>query len=278
MRAVILSAVLVLVPILASAQQPCTSDADSTVDAIYRRVLERPVGGEGNERAAQIRNGQTTVRELVREIAKSPEHRERFLSTDGPNGRVNAVSNLYRHLLGRAPDQAGLNSHVQALARNEINTVIDTMINSPEYQQQFGDDRVPGETVRYCRGGSGSAAINDERDRFRNMDRNGNGVIERGEWNANRGAFEQYDWNNDGILSGDELRRGARRPARAAERDDRNASDSSFTSLDINRSGTITPDEWKWTVRSFNRYDTDGDNLLTRREFEAGGGAPAADR
>lgn len=276
MRAITFSAILVLVPIFASAQQPCTSDADSTVDAIYRRVLERPAGGEGNERAAQLRNGQTTVRQLVREVAKSPEHRERFLLVNNPNSRVNAVTNLYRHLLGRAPDQAGVNSHVEALARNEdINSIIDLMIDSPEYQQQFGEDRVPGEAVRYCRDGSGRAAIGNDRDRFRNMDRNRNGVIERTEWNANRGSFDQFDWNNDGILSGDELQRGARRPARAVERD---AETSSFTSLDTNRSGTITPDEWKWTVRSFNRYDTDGDNLLTRREFEAGGGAPAGDR
>lgn len=276
MRAITFSAILVLVPIFASAQQPCTSDADSTVDAIYRRVLERPAGGEGNQRAAQLRNGQTTVRQLVREVAKSPEHRERFLIVNNPNSRVNAVTNLYRHLLGRAPDQAGVNSHVEALARNEdINSIIDLMIDSPEYQQQFGEDRVPGETVRYCRDGSGGAAIGNDRDRFLNMDRNRNGVIERAEWNANRGSFDQFDWNNDGILSGDELRRGARRPARAVERD---AETSSFTSLDTNRSGTITPDEWKWTVRSFNRYDTDRDNLLTRREFEAGGGAPAGDR
>jgi Ca2+-binding EF-hand superfamily protein len=275
MRAITFAAALVLVPVLASAQQPCTSDADSAVDAIYRRVLERPAGGEGNERAAQLRNGQTSVRELVREIAKSPEHRQRFLSNTSPSGRVDAVSNLYRHLLGRAPDQAGLNSHVEALARNDINTIIDTMINSAEYQQQFGDDRVPGGTVRYCRNGASSAAINNEgRGRFRNMDRNGNGVIERDEWNGNRGSFEQYDWNNDGILSGDELRRGAQRPAQATPRDDRGTDFNSFANLDTDRSGTITPNEWRWTLRSFDRYDADGDKLITRREFEAAGGAP----
>ena len=279
MRATItFSALFVLVPVLASAQQPCTSDADSTVDAIYRRVLERPAGGEGNQRAEQLRSGQTTVRQLVREIAKSPEHRERFLSINNPNSRVNAVTNLYRHVLGRAPDQAGLNSHVQELGKSEnVIVLIDNMIDSPEYQQQFGEDRVPGESVRYCRDGSNSAAINNNngRDRFRNMDRNGNGVIERSEWNDNRGSFDQFDWNNDGILSGDELRRGARRPAEATPRDERNTNFNSFASLDTDRSGTITPNEWRWTLRSFDRYDSDGDKLITRREFEAAGGAPS---
>jgi hypothetical protein len=91
MRAITLSAVLVLVPVLASAQQPCTSDADSTVDAIYRQILERPAGGEGNARAEQLRNGQTSVREIVREIARSPEHAQRFLPA---NNRTQAVTNL----------------------------------------------------------------------------------------------------------------------------------------------------------------------------------------
>ena len=69
MRAITFSAVIVLVPVLASAQQPCTSDADSTVDAIYRQVLERASGGEGNARAEQLRSGQTSVREIVRDVA-----------------------------------------------------------------------------------------------------------------------------------------------------------------------------------------------------------------
>src|SRR4030095_16896595 len=103
------SAVFFLVPMLASAQQPCTSDADSTVDAIYRQILERPAAGEGNARAEQLRSGQTTVRAIVREVAKSSEHAQRFLPA---NNRTQAVTNLYRHVLGRSPDPEGLNSHV----------------------------------------------------------------------------------------------------------------------------------------------------------------------
>ena len=49
----------------------------------------------------------------------------------------------------------------------------------------------------------------------------------------------------------------------------------SFTSLDLNRNGTLTPDEWRWSRRSFDRSDADGDGVLTRREFAAAGGAPA---
>ena len=329
MRTTTFFAIIVLAPAFASAQQPCTSDADSTVDAIYRQVLERPAGGEGNTRAAQLRNGQMSVREIVRDVARSQEHAQRFLPA---NNRRQAVTNLYRHLLGRPPDAAGFNSHVEG--REALVQLVDTFIDSPEYQQKFGDDTVPGGTIRYCRGGFGSTSSNGG-GRFRNMDRNGNNVIERDEWRGNAAAFDNLDWNRDGVLSGDELQTGGGRAGRrSAENDfdpaapetwnertfreldrnrdnritssewfhsadyfrraDRNrdgaltidefsgaaASTGSFdfASLDTDRSGTITPNEWKWTTRSFNRYDTDGDGLITRREFTAGGGAPTASR
>jgi hypothetical protein len=51
-----------------------------------------------------------------------------------------------------------------------------------------------------------------------------------------------------------------------------------FASLDADRSGTLTPNEWRWERRIFQRYDTDDDGLLTRREFNEGGGAPAEAR
>jgi hypothetical protein len=37
------------------------------------------------------------------------------------------------------------------------------------------------------------------------MDRNGNGVIERSEWVGSDRAFRALDWNNDNVLSGEEL-------------------------------------------------------------------------
>lgn len=322
MRATVLLTAIVLAPALAFAQQPCTSDADSTVDAIYRQVLERPAGGEGNARADQLRNGQATVREIVRDVAKSPEHLQRFAPA---NDRNQAVSNLYRHLLGRAPDPGGLNSHVQG--RESMAALADTFINSPEYQQKFGEDIVPGGNRRYCRGGSGPVSNND-RIRFQNMDRNGDRVITRQEWNPNRGSFDVEDWNGDGVLSGEEVQPGAQRGRRGEEidnRDDRFATldtngngrierrewqgspDSfawldrnndnvlsraevvgegseasgrfdSFTNLDTNRDGTVRLDEWRWGRRLFDQYDTDGDGLLTRREFAMGGGAPSTSR
>jgi Ca2+-binding EF-hand superfamily protein len=272
MRAAFLLAVFAFAPALASAQQPCTSDADSTVDAVYRLLLERPAGGEGNARAEQLRSGQTTVREIVRDIAKSPEHRQRFLNTSNDNARVDTVTTLYRRLLARAPDQAGLDSHVQALANGDVNGIIDVMLNSAEYQQKFGNDTVPGGSRRYCRDENSSAAnFPGRRMRFQNMDRNGNGVIERSEWNDNRGSFDAQDWNRDGILSGLEVEQGARRPARAGgeEQGDR------FENLDINRNGVIERREWNGNLNAFELLDRNNDNVLSRTEVVGQGATQA---
>ena len=84
--------------------QDCTTDARRVVDAVYRQVLERAANGEGASGVSQLSTGQTTVRELVRNIAKSPEHSQRFMAGDRRNGVIFA----YRHMLGREPDPGGL--------------------------------------------------------------------------------------------------------------------------------------------------------------------------
>src|SRR5215208_4320157 len=47
--------------------------------------------------------------------------------------------------------------------------------------------------------------------RYQSMDTNRDGVIERSEWRGTDRAFRNEDWNGDGVLSGDEVRQGARR-------------------------------------------------------------------
>src|SRR5689334_9893966 len=116
------------VPALASAQN-CTADARQVVSAIYRQVLERsPNGTEANSWVNQLSGGQTTVRALVQTIASSAEHRQRFMNGTSDGDRKNAVTNLYRHLLGRQPDAAGLQSHVDTAVRTDIDAVVSSLI------------------------------------------------------------------------------------------------------------------------------------------------------
>src|SRR6478735_9412873 len=57
---------------------------------------------------------------------------------------------------------------------------------------------------------SDSHAQNRPAMRFQGMDHNGDGAISRSEWQGSDNSFRQHDWNHDGVLSGDEVRPGAR--------------------------------------------------------------------
>ena len=113
--------------------------------------------------------------------------------------------------------------------------------------------------------------------RFQGMDRNNDGKITRQEWNGSDQSFKVHDWNGDGVLSGDEVRPGARRAGGQKRADDFNAIDREyqfddwtargFTGLDHNRDGKLTADEWHFDRESFRRADHDRDGAISRSEF-----------
>ena len=104
--------------------------------------------------------------------------------------------------------------------------------------------------------------------RFQGMDRNGDGRISRSEWRGNDVSFNNHDWNRDGILSGDEVRPGARGDDdwddRDWDADDR--WEGQFGRLDRNDDGYLTGPEWPGDLRLFDRIDTNDDGLLSLRE------------
>ena len=116
--------------------------------------------------------------------------------------------------------------------------------------------------------------------RFAAMDRNGDGVITRKEWRGSDASFKVHDWNNDGVLSGDEVRAGARRAERNAEPPEFDNPDreydfddwtaEGFRSLDHNKDGRITREEWHFDRDGFRRADHNNDGWISRREFLGG--------
>jgi hypothetical protein len=275
-------------PALAAAQQPCTTDARAVVNELYRHILERNADGRATYWVQQLQSGRTT-RELVREIAKSDEHINRFWRQE--NGEevpyARAVGTLYRHILARQPDPETARSLASVAARRGVDTVIDQIVDSQDYHGRFGDWEAPGSGgIEYCAPGTQAISRNrntndidfDEANmapRFRGMDRNNDGVIARAEWRGNVRAFENQDWNNDGILSGDELEPEAgRQVARGRGRGRGQAANNNparrverFETLDVNNNGRIEPREWNGTVAAFNRFDTNNDNVLSRAEM-----------
>lgn len=96
----------------------------------------------------------------------------------------------------------------------------------------------------------------DLEDRFEYLDANNDGRVERSEWHSSLDAFRWLDRNNDGVLSRREVvGEASTRPP------------DQFRNADVNGDGQVTRNEWLWSRRSFDRYDRNGDGILSRAEL-----------
>jgi len=109
---------------------------------------------------------------------------------------------------------------------------------------------------------------------FDRLDRNNDRAISRSEWRQDRSVFDRLDRNNDGVIVRNEF----------ADYGDVEGDDSRwdtrppFSDLDWNRNGVITVGEWKRPTEDFRALDTDGDGVLSEREYNqnrANVGSPA---
>jgi Ca2+-binding EF-hand superfamily protein len=277
-RGLVFAGLLALAPSIAMAQQPCTTDARQVVNELYRHILERGADAGSQGWVDRLNNG-TTVRDIVRQIVQSPEHMSRFRNAgEGATANRNAVGTLYRHILARQPDAGGLDSMTNLANQRGLSAVADQIVNSDEYTRTFGDWGVPGSGgLVFCGSGNNNTAQNNTANvdrsqmRFRDLDRNRNGMIERGEWRGSPRSFQIHDWNNDGVLSGDEVRTGAAPPADSVEAEDYNMTPADrFAYLDFNNNGYIDRNEWDGSLDTFYQLDRNGDSRIARAELNAG--------
>ena len=273
-------AALALFASTAAAQAPCTTDANRVVSEVYRHILERGVDPGAQNWVRQLANGQMTVKELVRQVAKSQEHMQRFGQTESGEGQPyeRAVARMYRHILGRQVDPGGQRTWTNAAQQRGLATVVDGLVDSAEYRNSFGDWGVPGSGgVTFCANNANTANNPNtsssagplDNQRFRAMDANRDGVIARREWQGSNQSFRVHDWNNDGVLSGDEVVTGRFRQGRNAEFEDNDRAED-FEFLDVNNNGRIEPREWHMSVRTFELLDRNNDGWVSRPEFTRG--------
>jgi hypothetical protein len=253
------------------------------VAEVYRHTLERGVDAGAQGWVQQLASGRLTVKELVRNVVKSPEYANRFGQTESGEAQPyeRAVARLYRHVLARQPDEGGQRNWANTAQRRGLAAVVDGLIDSAEYNNSFGDWGVPGSGgLRFCANNnannqSSSAAQPLDRQRFREMDTNRDGVIARNEWNGSNQSFRVHDWNNDGVLSGDEVEAGRFRQGRNAEYEDYDRGED-FAYLDTNNNNRIELREWHAGARAFADLDRNNDGVLTRAEFVRGTAAGTA--
>ncbi len=121
-----------------------SEDAKSIIQAVYRQVL-------GNDYIMQserltsleslLNNGQLTVRDFVRAVAKSELYKAKFLYS---YFQTRVIELNFKHLLGRAPySEAEVIEHLDRYQNQGFEADIDSYIDSEEYTAKFGDAIVP---------------------------------------------------------------------------------------------------------------------------------------
>ncbi len=124
--------------------QASRSDIAWVIDSVYRQVLgndyimksERLTSAE-----SLLYNRECTVRDFVRRVAKSELYKKKFFY---PSFQTRCIELNYKHLLGRAPyDESEVIYHLDLYENEGYDADIDSYIDSPEYEANFGDNIVP---------------------------------------------------------------------------------------------------------------------------------------
>ncbi len=119
-------------------------DVAMIIRAVYKQVWGNPHVMESEQlisAESQLSNGTLTVREFVRAAAKSDFYRARYFESCAP---YRFVELNFKHLLGRAPlDQSEVSEHIRRCIEEGYDAEIDSYIDSPEYQDKFGENIVP---------------------------------------------------------------------------------------------------------------------------------------
>jgi phycocyanin-associated rod linker protein len=119
-------------------------DAQLVIRAVYRQVLgndylmksERLTSAE-----SLLINGYISVREFVRNVAKSELYKSKFFYN---NFQTRTIELNFKHLLGRAPyDESEIIYHLDLYENKGYEADIDSYLNSAEYQENFGENIVP---------------------------------------------------------------------------------------------------------------------------------------
>jgi phycoerythrin-associated linker protein len=125
---------------------PISSQADKAVliRAVYKQVLGNQYVMDSerlNQAESLFKNGYLSVREFVRTVAKSGLYRSKFFENCNP---YHFIELNHKHLLGRAPqNKAEMLHHFTILQEQGVDAEIDSYIDSPEYQERFGEETVP---------------------------------------------------------------------------------------------------------------------------------------
>lgn len=121
------------------------SSTQTVIKAAYRQVFGRELYDGQRLKTAEIKleNGEITVREFIRALAKSEVFRKMYWTSLYV---MKAVEYIHRRLLGRPTyGRNETNRYFDISAKKGFYALVDAIINSSEYDEAFGEDTVPYE-------------------------------------------------------------------------------------------------------------------------------------
>ncbi|AFY72386.1 phycobilisome core-membrane linker protein [Synechococcus sp. PCC 7502] len=121
------------------------SSTQAVIRAIYFQVIGRDVYSGQRLKVSEIKleNGEISVKEFVRQLAKSNLFRDLYWTKLYV---TKAIEYIHRRLLGRPTyGRAELNRYFDISAKKGFYALVDAIIDTKEYEEAFGDDTVPYE-------------------------------------------------------------------------------------------------------------------------------------
>ncbi len=135
-----------------------TSEKNEVIKAAYRQIFERDITRAYSlsisDLESKVKNGDISMKEFVRRLAKSPLYQKQFYQPF-INSRV--IELAFRHILGRGPSsREEVQKYFSIISNGGLAALVDALVNSDEYADYFGEETVPylrglGQEAQECR-------------------------------------------------------------------------------------------------------------------------------
>ncbi|WP_421655800.1 phycobilisome rod-core linker polypeptide [Leptothermofonsia sp. ETS-13] len=134
------------------------SEKNEVVRAAYRQVFERDITRAYSlslsDLESKVKNGDISMKEFIRRLAKSPLYRKNFFE---PYINSRALELAFRHILGRGPSsREEVQKYFSIVSSGGLSALVDALVDSQEYADYFGEETVPylrglGQEAQECR-------------------------------------------------------------------------------------------------------------------------------
>lgn len=142
-----------------------SSDMDVLIQAAYRQIFFHAFAADREPfLESQLRNGQITVREFVRGLCLSDTFTRSFYNL---NSNYKFVEHCLNKILGRSPyNEKEKIAWSIVIATKGRAGLINDLLNSDEYLENFGDSVVPYQRRRVLPSGASETPFNIENPRY----------------------------------------------------------------------------------------------------------------